>query len=341
MTIFTAMRCTTLVKLPVALSGGNKREFGSRCRRECQHVSTKRMSGKGIDGNFRLLPDGHMGQLRFLVVGNHPDVRQRGECRDLTAHTHQLSGLDLALTDHPVLSRSDGGVPEIDVGGIECGALRGDRRLALCELCLEDRELPLGSTCLRTVLRELRLELSAGSPKLLARLDRRGTGIEKTALPRQVAAVLLERCAGGGDHRTRRLDIRELQRMLRLQYLSLRRRGRNPGCRLRHGGTIVIVDQLREHLPLLNPLKILDRKFAHVARHLRGYGGEIAFEVGIVRLLPPAPPSHRVQFVDTTMMMPTATTNTRIRHPNSNTLFQSIFGLFMTSLWILVSIRIV
>src|SRR5271154_1052279 len=43
----------------------------------------------------------------------------------------------------------------------------------------------------------------------------------------------------------------------------------------------------------------------------------------------PAPPSQRVQFVDTTMMMPTATMNMRIRHANSNTLFQSIPGLAM------------
>jgi hypothetical protein len=43
----------------------------------------------------------------------------------------------------------------------------------------------------------------------------------------------------------------------------------------------------------------------------------------------PAPPSQRVQFVDTTMMMPMATMNMRIRHANSNTLFQSIPGLVM------------
>src|SRR5580692_1194732 len=43
----------------------------------------------------------------------------------------------------------------------------------------------------------------------------------------------------------------------------------------------------------------------------------------------PAPPSQRVQFVDTTMMMPTATMKTRIRHANSNTLFQSMLGIVM------------
>src|SRR5580692_987011 len=43
----------------------------------------------------------------------------------------------------------------------------------------------------------------------------------------------------------------------------------------------------------------------------------------------PAPPSQRVQLVDTTMMMPIATMNMRIRHVNSNTLFQSIPELVM------------
>src|SRR5580693_3576589 len=37
----------------------------------------------------------------------------------------------------------------------------------------------------------------------------------------------------------------------------------------------------------------------------------------------PAPPSQRVQFVNTTIRMLMATMNTRIRHVNSNTRFQS------------------
>src|SRR5271167_256893 len=43
----------------------------------------------------------------------------------------------------------------------------------------------------------------------------------------------------------------------------------------------------------------------------------------------PAPPSQRVQLVDTTMMMPTATRNMRIRHANSKNLFQSMLGIVM------------
>ncbi len=108
--------------------GRQQREHGARGRRECQHMSAQCMPREGVDGDFRLLPDGHVSQLRFLVVGDDPYVRQGREGRDLTAHAHQLPGFDLALSDHAVLSRRDGGVPDIELGRIECCALRGDRR---------------------------------------------------------------------------------------------------------------------------------------------------------------------------------------------------------------------
>src|SRR5271165_432331 len=50
----------------------------------------------------------------------------------------------------------------------------------------------------------------------------------------------------------------------------------------------------------------------------------------------PAPPSQRVQFVDTTTMMPAATMNMRIRHANSNSLFQSMPGLVKDQLHVLL-----
>ena len=77
--------------------------------------------------------------------------------------------------------------------------------------------------------------------------------------------------------------------MLRPQRLRLRRRGRDAGFRLRDGGAIVIVDHLREHLPLVHSLVVLHRQLAHVAGDLRGYRREVRLQVGIVRSLPPGP----------------------------------------------------
>src|SRR5271170_3554662 len=118
-------------------------------------MSTQRVSRKGIDRDFRLLSDRHMGQLRFLVVCNHPDAWQGDEARDLSAYAYQLSGFDLTLSDHTVLGGCDRGVADVDPCGIECGALRSDGRLALQYLRFEDRQLALGGKCLRVILRKL------------------------------------------------------------------------------------------------------------------------------------------------------------------------------------------
>src|SRR5271163_4255499 len=102
-------------------------------------MSVQGVPWKRVDRDFRLLSDSHMCQLRFLIVGNDPNVGQGRESRDLTAYAHQLSWFYLTLPDHTVLSRCDRGVAEVDPRGIECGSLCGDGRLALCDLCFEDR----------------------------------------------------------------------------------------------------------------------------------------------------------------------------------------------------------
>ena len=201
----------------------------------------------------------------------------------------ELPGFDLTLADHPVLGRRDPGIGEIELGRIECGALRADGRLALCELRIEDRELALRGTRLCPVLRELRLDLRMSGCQLFASFGGRRTGAKKPPLPRKVAVSLLGSGGSGRHYRARRLDVRKLQLVLRPQRLSLRQGGRDAGCRLRHGGTIVIIDQLRENLPFVHSLVILYRKLAHVAGNPRRNGRDVRLEVGIVRPLPPCP----------------------------------------------------
>src|SRR5215469_7381914 len=76
--------------------GRKQGEFRPRGGRECLNVPAQSMSGKGIDGDARLLPNRHVSELRLLVVGNDPHLRERSERRDLAADAHQLAGLDLA-----------------------------------------------------------------------------------------------------------------------------------------------------------------------------------------------------------------------------------------------------
>jgi hypothetical protein len=56
-------------------------------------------------------------------------------------------------------------------------------------------------------------------------------------------------------------------------------------------------------------------------------------------LCQPSPPSHRVQFDETMMMMAMATMNTRTRQANSKALFQSMCGIRVRSLCAIVEPR--
>src|SRR5580700_7855482 len=101
------------------------------------------MSGKRIHGNSCRLPNRHVGELRLLIVGNYPYVRQGSQRRDLASDAHQLAGLDLALSDYTVLRCGDRRVLQVESGYDERGPSGGDGCVALCDLCFEDTELAL------------------------------------------------------------------------------------------------------------------------------------------------------------------------------------------------------
>ena len=247
------------------------------------------MPREGIDPDPRLLSDRHVGELGLLVVRDHPDLGQRGQRGDLGSDTDQLPGLHLALTEDPVLRCGDGGVLQVEVGAGQRGACRHERRGILFELRLQHRQLALGGCLVRAALGDLRLELSVLRLQLLACLGRRGAGPQQLTLPREIAAILLPRGDGGGDHGPRRLHIGELELALGLQRLALRGDGQDARLRLVDGRAIVDVDQASQHLPFVHPLVILDGKLADVAGHLGRDGRQIRLQVGIVGALPALP----------------------------------------------------
>ena len=65
-----------------------------------------------------------MGHLRFLVVGDHPDVGQRHQRQNLGSDAEVLAGLDETLADHAVDRRDDPGVAEIDLREVARRRLR-------------------------------------------------------------------------------------------------------------------------------------------------------------------------------------------------------------------------
>ena len=283
------MRCTTLVKLPVALSGGSSAYSAPDAGANGRQMSAQGMSRKRIDGDLRLLPDAHVRELRFLVVRDDPDIRQGREGGDLASRSDQLPGLHLAPPQHPVLRRRDGGVAEVELSGVERRALGGDRRVALLDLGRQYGQLALSREGERAILPKLRSELIVNGGQLLAGLGRGGAGCEQAALPREVAFTLRKGGGRGRRGRARRLDVGVLQFVLGFQHLALRARRRHAGLRLGHGGAVIVVDQLGEHLTLTHPLEILNREIPQIAAHLGGDWRDVRLQIGIAGPLPALP----------------------------------------------------
>ena len=97
--IRTGMRCTTLVKLPVALSGGSS----ANCEPLAGAIRSTRPRSfspeKRVDGDVDRLARPDAGQLRLLVVGDDIDVRQRHDIDEVAADIDVVALLHLALAD--------------------------------------------------------------------------------------------------------------------------------------------------------------------------------------------------------------------------------------------------
>ena len=122
--IRTGTRCTTLVKLPVALSGGNSANCeplaGAIRSTRPRHFSLGKLSTVRL---ARLDPR----QLRFLVIGDHIDLRQRHHVDEVGADIDVVAGLHLPLAGDAIERRHDPGVAELEF----CGS---ERRLGALEI---------------------------------------------------------------------------------------------------------------------------------------------------------------------------------------------------------------
>ncbi len=259
MAIFTAMRCTTLVKLPVAIVRRQQGELGARRRREGLHVALQHVAGKGIDPHLRLLADRHVGQLGFLVVGDHPDARQRRQRGELAADPDILARPDLPLAQHAVHRRDHAGVAKVDLRRTQIGRLGGDRGLRLSLLGHQHLDLQRRGVGLGPVLRELRGQLVTPCRQLLRRLGRRRARRQQAALAGGVAAILRQGRGGGRNDRPGGLDVGRLQRLLGFEGLRLGLRGGKVRRGLGDRGAIVVVDDLGDQLAGPHPVEILHR----------------------------------------------------------------------------------
>jgi hypothetical protein len=83
-----------------------------------------------------------------------------------------------------------------------------------------------------------------------------------------------------------RLNVGQLQHPLRFQGVLLCARRRHIGPGQDHGCTIVILDDLREHLTRMHMLEILHRQIVDIAAHLRGNRGDVRLQISVIRHLP-------------------------------------------------------
>ena len=155
-TIFTGTRWTTLVKLPVALSGGSRREGAARPRRPTVHVASELEIGKGVDSHPGRLADADVGHLGFLEVRERPDVRQRKDGDHLRADIDELAEAHLPLAHEAIGGRQNSRIAQIVRGERDLRFRRVDLGAKLLLLNVDRRQRRLLLVELRFVQAPLR-----------------------------------------------------------------------------------------------------------------------------------------------------------------------------------------
>lgn len=118
--IRSGIRCTTLVKLPVALSGGSNANcdpLAGETRATCPAQLRIR---EGIDRDLHRLPGLHARKLRLFVVRDNVDIRERHHVEQVAADIDVISRLNLPRSDHTVERGHDPGVAEFEFCGLQC-----------------------------------------------------------------------------------------------------------------------------------------------------------------------------------------------------------------------------
>ena len=128
-----------------------QRELRAARRRDALDAAVQGLLRETVDRDFDRLARLDMGELGFLVIRDHIDVRQRHDIDEVGADIDVIAGLHLTLAGDAVERRDDPGVAELqlcrrerrlggfDIGGalllgslqdFELMALRGDHRAA-------------------------------------------------------------------------------------------------------------------------------------------------------------------------------------------------------------------
>jgi hypothetical protein len=101
-TIFTGTRCTILVKLPVALSGGSRANSRPLAGRQAVDAALQRGRMEAVDLELDRLAVAHMGELGLLEICDDIHRIQRHERHQLGSGLHILSDPERARADRAI-----------------------------------------------------------------------------------------------------------------------------------------------------------------------------------------------------------------------------------------------
>ena len=112
----TGMRCTILVKLPVALSGGSKANSRPLAGDTLSTWPCAAPARQSVDRDRNRLAGPHVGELGFLVVRDHISGVQRHHRHQLRARRDILPDPQAAGADRAVDRRGDRRIAQVQLG---------------------------------------------------------------------------------------------------------------------------------------------------------------------------------------------------------------------------------
>ncbi len=286
--IRTGTRCTTLVKLPLALSGGSRAKRAPVAGLRRLHRALEPDAAVGIDAELDRIADLHRLQFRLLQVGRHPDLTRRDDRQQGLARLHQFARLDPAARDDPGDRCRDDGVAELCLGRADGGGRGGEPRIGAPERSDAGRHLALRGNRLAPG------DIEVGDGGIVRRL-RRIQLLCGNDLRRRETAIALE--IGGGLPRRRfrrghrslstcRLGLHRgelgggLTRVAPAARLGLRRR--EVSARLLQAQLEVARVEHDQRVTGLHHLVVLHQHPANEGLHLRRDRRDVAIDLRIV-----------------------------------------------------------
>ena len=257
--IFTGMRCTILVKFPVALSGGSSANSSPAGRRDAVDMAFDGRPRIGVDHDTdrRALADA--GKLSFLEIRDHINRSERHHGHELGASLHVFSNTQAAVTDDAVDRRNDIGIAKVQLRLLLHGLIMLQGRFVLGELRLQHADLFLGGRNRSRIARQRGLRGVALRCRLLCHLHAGaadfGEAAETRVLLLRVGQIGLVDRNGGAGLRDDGLLLLQGSR----DVFNIGLRGCHVGLGLVEGRDIVAVIDLGERLVSFYRLIVFDQ----------------------------------------------------------------------------------